>query len=276
MRIERVLAPNPGPFTGPGTNTYVVEVGGLVVVIDPGPVEAGHREAILATVADRPAAGVVVTHTHPDHAPLANPLATELDCPAFGYAPGPDFDPDVRLVDGASVPLGDQALRAVHTPGHADDHLCLQLGDVLFTGDHIMGGSSVMVDDLTAYLGSLRRLQGMNLRRLYPGHGPEIDRPQEVISWYLAHRRQREEEIVAAVAAGARTLGQVVEVVYADVDRSLWPLAARSVRAHLRKLDAEGRVRFGGGEEWETPVIPVPDAARGPAGDSGPRANRGP
>ena len=218
----------------------------------------------------------MVTHTHPDHAPLANPLAGELGCPAYGYGPGPDFDPDVRLVDGASIPLGEEELTAVHTPGHAKDHVCLRLGEVLFTGDHIMGGSSVMVDDLAAYLQSLRRLQEMPLRRLYPGHGPEIDRPQEIISWYLAHRRQREDEVLAAVAAGARTLGEVVEAVYAEVDRSLWPLAARSVRAHLRKLAGEGRVRFGGGDDWTAPVAPGPDAARGPAGDSGPRANRGP
>ncbi len=276
MKVERILAPNPGPFTGPGTNTYLLDVGGLVVVIDPGPVDASHRRAILEEVADRPVAAVVVTHTHPDHAPLANPLAAELSCPAYGYGPGPDFHPDVVLVDGAAIPLGDEELTAVHTPGHADDHVCLRLGGVLFTGDHIMGGSSVMVEDLGAYLQSLRRLQQMKLHRLYPGHGPEIDRPQEVISWYLAHRRQREEEVVAAIDAGARTLGEVVEVVYADVDRSLWPLAARSVRAHLRKLADEGRVVFGGGEDWDTPVSPAPDAGRGTVGDSGPRANRGP
>ncbi len=274
MRVERILAPNPGPFTGPGTNTYLLDVGGEVVVIDPGPVESTHRRAIVEAVGDRRTAAVVVTHTHPDHAPLANPLARELGCPTFGYGPGPDFDPDELLTDGAVVAVGDAELVAVHTPGHSEDHLCLRLGKILFTGDHIMGGSSVMVDDVGAYLRSLQRLQEMELSRLYPGHGPEIDRPREVISWYLAHRRQREEEILAAVTSGARTVGQVVEVVYADVDRSLWPLAARSVRAHLRKLAADGEIRYGGEEGWEAPV--APNEARGPAGDSGPRANRGP
>lgn len=259
MRVERILAPNPGPFTGPGTNTYLLEVDGEVAVIDPGPVDASHRRAIVDALGDRRAAAVVVTHTHPDHAPLANPLARELGCPAFGYAPGPEFDPDVVLADGSTVRVGAGELEAVHTPGHSDDHLCLRLGDVLFTGDHIMGGSSVMVDDVAAYLRSLERLRAMELRRLYPGHGPEIDRPREVISWYLAHRRQREQEILAAVEAGARTVGQVVEVVYADVDRALWPLAARSVCAHLRKLAADGRVRFGGGGDgdWDAAVSPM-------------------
>ncbi|MDP3984662.1 MAG: MBL fold metallo-hydrolase, partial [Acidimicrobiia bacterium] len=120
--------------------------------------------------------------------------------------------------------------------------LCFLVGRVLFTGDHIIGGSSVMIEDASAYMGSLQRLRGMDLDRLLPGHGPEMERPAEVVDWYLAHRRQREEEILAAVMAGASTVEEVVEVVYAAVDRSLYPLAARSVVAHLTKLADEGRV----------------------------------
>jgi glyoxylase-like metal-dependent hydrolase (beta-lactamase superfamily II) len=253
MRVERILAPNPGPFTGPGTNTYLVGDGHGLAIIDPGPIEESHERAIVEAVGGRTVTAVVVTHTHVDHAPLANPLARTLGVPAMGFDAGPEFEPDVRLRDGTVAPAGSLELVAVHTPGHADDHLCLRLGDVLFTGDHIMGGSSVMVQDVAPYLASLERLQKYTLTRLYPGHGPEMDNPREVISWYLAHRREREREILAAVRAGAGTIGAVVEVVYADVDQQLHPIAALSVAAHLRKLRDEGQVRLAG-DDWTSTV----------------------
>lgn len=255
MKVQRILAPNPGPYTGAGTNTYIVDGGSAVAILDPGPVIPEHEAAILSAVERRTVGAVVVTHTHPDHAPLANPLGRALGVPVYGHAPGPEFDPDVRLVDGSVVTVGDTDLTVVHTPGHSDDHLCFRSGDRLFTGDHIMGGSSVMIEDLAAYLASLERLQRMKLERLYPGHGPEMDRPAEVISWYLEHRREREREVIAALEAGMATLGELVESIYRDVDTSLHPLAARSVAAHLRKLSAEGRVRFTAGEpSWNEPV----------------------
>lgn len=244
MRIERVLAPNPGPFTGDGTNTWVVGDEVEAVVIDPGPVDASHATAIESMIGTRRVAAVIVTHTHSDHAPLANPLARNVSSPALGHAPGPDFDPDDRLVEGSTVGFAGSVLTVLHTPGHADDHLCFRLGNVLFTGDHIMGGSSVMVDDLGRYMASLRRLQGETLDRLYPGHGPEIDEPAAVIDWYIAHRLQREEEIMAAVQGGSITVGDVVETVYREVDPNLHPLAERSVRAHLRKLAEEATIGF--------------------------------
>lgn len=247
MRIDRVLAPNPGPFTGPGTNTWVVGDDTEAVVIDPGPRDQSHDDAIRRTIGDRRLTSVVVTHTHLDHAPLANPLARDLGVPALGHARGPEFDPDERLVDGSVVSVAGESLVVLHTPGHADDHLCFRLGRVLFTGDHIMGGSSVMVEDLTAYLRSLERLKDETLDRLYPGHGPEISEPGPVIDWYIAHRLQREQEILAAIEGGASSIDDVVEVVYAEVDSSLHPLAARSVVAHVRKLAAEGTVQFDAG-----------------------------
>lgn len=243
MRIDRVLANNPGPFTGPGTNTYVVG-DEVAVIVDPGPIDGDHRRAIETVIGDRRPAAVVVTHTHPDHAPLANPLARDLGVPALGNRPGPGFVPDRILTDGSAIEVPEVDLVAVHTPGHSEDHLCLRLGSLLFTGDHIMGGSSVMVEDVAAYLGSLERLTAFDLTRLYPGHGPEIDSPRQVISWYIAHRLQREGEILAAVRAGATSVGEVVEVVYREVDPSLHPLAARSVQAHLRKLAADGVIRI--------------------------------
>ena len=242
LQIDRVLARNAGPFTGTGTNTWLLESGGDMVVIDPGPLAASHLDAIVAAIGHRSVSSVLVTHGHSDHAPLANPLARDLGVPTYGYAAGPDFDPDLRLSEGSIVSVGEEALQVIYTPGHSDDHLCFLAGRILFTGDHIMGGSSVMVEDMSSYLRSLQRLQVLELDRLYPGHGPEIDEPQYVISWYIAHRLQREQEIVAAIEAGAIGVDAIVEHVYRDVDRSLHPLAAMSVAAHVRKLKEEGRL----------------------------------
>lgn len=246
MRIEKVLAPNPGPFTGPGTNTWLLESNGSVVVIDPGPVDHSHADAILARVGSRQPEAVLVTHTHEDHAPLANPLAEDLDVPAYGYAAGPAFDPDIRLSDGSSLQVGDASLEVVHTPGHSDDHLCFLTGRILFTGDHIMGGSSVMVERMGPYLDSLARLRQLDLEALHPGHGDVMDEPGAVIDWYIAHRLERERQVLAAIDAGATTVGEIVEAVYEDVDRALHPLAARSVSAHVEKLAAEGVVEVRG------------------------------
>lgn len=257
MRIQRVLANNPGLITGPGTNTWLVDEGGEYVVIDPGPVDDLHRDRIMEQAPGLVPVGVLVTHTHIDHAPLANPLARELGVPAYGYAPGPDFDPDLRIGQGSVVDIGQERLEVIHTPGHADDHLCFRLADVLFTGDHIMGGSSVMVEDMGSYLASLEKLRGIGLSRLNPGHGEEMDHPDQVIDWYLAHRRQRHEEILEAIRGGAGSIDEIVEVVYRDVDRSLHPLAARSVDAHLVLLFEEGRIASSEHELVALPTNPT-------------------
>lgn len=254
MKIERILANNPGPFTGAGTNTWLLDDGGgNVVVIDPGPIDADHAAAITGRLDGRESVGVLVTHTHSDHAPLANPLARELGVAAVGYGAGDGFEPDIRLVDGDRFGVGGLELEVVHTPGHADDHLCFQVGKVVFTGDHIVGGSSVMVEDMGRYLGSLRRLQGLGLERLLPGHGEEMDDPETTIDWYLAHRLQRHEEVCAAVRDGAATTDEVVSAVYSEVEPSLHPLAARSVEAHLILLAEEGRIAFEGGRAVAVP-----------------------
>ncbi len=245
MRIERILANNPGPFTGPGTNTWLLDDGsGSVVVIDPGPVDSDHAEAIERAVGSRHVEHVLVTHTHLDHAPMANPLARNFSVPALGHRPGPHFAPDATLGEGDEVGVGSLRLEVIHTPGHADDHLCFRVGDVLFSGDHIIGGSSAMVETMGPYLDSLEKLKGTGLRRLHPGHGDEMGDPDRVIDWYLAHRRQRHEEIYEAIYNGAETVDQVVDSVYAEVDRALHPLATQSVRAHLVLLTEEGRIAF--------------------------------
>lgn len=247
MKIERILANNPGPFTGPGTNTWIVDDGtGNTVVLDPGPRDSAHESAIVEKLGDRIVAGVLVTHTHIDHAPLANPLAANLGVSALGHSPGPDFLPDQQLDDESVFEFGSRRLEVVHTPGHSDDHLCFRLGNVLFTGDHIMGGSSVMVEAMGPYLRSLKRLKGTGLTRLLPGHGDEMDDPDEVIDWYLAHRMQRHEQIFASIQSGSTSVAEVVEDVYSDVDTSLYPLAARSVNAHLVLLCDQGRIALEG------------------------------
>jgi len=256
MKIDRILANNPGVFTGPGTNTWVLDDGhGEVVIIDPGPVDTRHAKAVMTAVGTRKVVSVLVTHTHLDHAPLANPLARDLDVPAVGYAPGPLFEPDERLLDGATLPVGQLNLKVVHTPGHADDHLCFRARDVLFTGDHILGGSSVMVESMGPYLKSLEKLKNTGLERLHPGHGPDMEEPDAVIDWYLAHRRQRHEQVLEAVVGGYSTAPEIVQAVYTDVDPSLYPLAEQSVLAHLILLNEEGRIALEGNNAVAPPNV---------------------
>lgn len=258
MNIEKILAPNPSVFTGPGTNTYLLDSGGEIAIIDPGPIEPSHRQAIEAAIGNRPVRFVMVTHTHIDHAPLANPLAGHYAAPAVGFGPGPEFSPDERIGEGDVLVVGEADLRVLFTPGHSDDHVCFLADKILFTGDHIMGGSTVMIDNLTHYLASLEKLKPLAISKMLPGHGPEIDNPDEIIDHYISHRLEREQEVVAALRAGAGTVGAVVQDVYKEVDESLHPLAAFSVAAHLRKLVDDGDVVFKDQEQlWDALVTLV-------------------
>ena len=213
MKVERVLAPNPGPFTGPGTNTYVISSAGRVAVLDPGPVIAEHIAAIEEALGTLEPQAVLVTHTHPDHAPAANTLGEELGVEVLGFAPGPEFTPSRTLANGDRIAVGEVSLVAVHTPGHTPDHLCYRIADVVFTGDHIMGGSTVLIEDATAYMDSLKRVAALHPVHLYPGHGPELFDASAAITAYIEHRLEREREIVAAVGAGAGTIADIVAVV---------------------------------------------------------------
>jgi glyoxylase-like metal-dependent hydrolase (beta-lactamase superfamily II) len=245
-----VLAPNPSPMTLEGTNTYLLGAPGSggFVVVDPGPDLAEHRAAVEAAVAERDAevAAVVLTHHHIDHAEAAG-WAAGWGVALHAFTP--------RLVRAEAAPLGDGAvldvagirLEAVHTPGHASDHLCLRIAasGAILTGDHVLGRGSTVVawpdGDMAAYMGSLERLAALPAVRFLPGHGPVVDDPPAKVAEYLAHRRAREEQVVAALRDGDRTAAEVVRRVYADVDPSLHPAAERSVRAHLDKLVGEGR-----------------------------------
>lgn len=242
--IERVLAPNPGLYTGPGTNTYLLRSEGEVLILDPGPVIASHMVAVVDALGDDTPVGVVVTHTHPDHAPMANPLGTRLDVPVYGYDVGPEFRPDVRVPDGGRVAFGSAELTAVHTPGHTPDHLCFLLEGVLFTGDHIMEGSTVVIEDAADYLESLYRVRELGASRIEPGHGHAMSDAGAAIDDYIDHRLEREQQLLAAVASGAGTVGDIVDVVYADVPSGLRPAATHQVRVQLIKLSRDGAVTF--------------------------------
>lgn len=243
--VRRILAPNPSLMTGPGTNTYLVGTGD-VAVIDPGPDDAGHLDAIAAAGAGR-IRHVLVTHTHPDHAPGAAGLAERTEAVVLGYGERDGFVPDEALAEGDSVAGDGFRLRALHTPGHASNHLCFLLEgeDLLFSGDHVMGGSTVVIappdGDMGDYLASLERLRDLEppIAAIAPGHGPLMEDPRAVLEGYLAHRRAREASIAAALARrGEATIDDLVADVYTDVPVELHPVARYSVWAHLRHLPA--------------------------------------
>lgn len=242
--IERILAPNPSLYTGPGTNSYLLRDGGEVLIIDPGPVIDVHEAAILEALAGDVPVGVVATHTHPDHAPLANPLGERLGVPVYGFEQGPAFVPDITVADGGTIRFGSQGIVAVHTPGHTPDHLCFQWGRTLFTGDHIMGGSTVIIEDASDYLQSLYRVRDLDIDRIEPGHGDAIDQAGAAVGQYIEHRLERERQILAAISAGAGTVGDVVDVVYAEIPAGLRDAAVHQVRVQLTKLSKDLLVTF--------------------------------
>lgn len=273
-RVIRVTAPNPGMMTGPGTNTYLV--GDPTInrwtVIDPGPDIEVHVQAIVAA-APGPVERILVTHTHIDHSPAARALAKATGAPVLGRRPDhaggqdADFAPDVTLLGGEVFTLGPgTSLVAMHTPGHASNHLCylLPCERLLFTGDHLMQGSTVVINppdgDMAAYLQSLQQLLALDLAWLAPGHGFLVAQPHTVVRRLIAHRRRREDKVLAALQAiagdngGAATLAELVPRVYEDTPAALHGLARRSLLAHLLKLAGEKRAVCDDGERWRAVV----------------------
>jgi len=244
---RRILAPNPGIFTGPGTNTYLVGID-EIVVIDPGPADDAHLDAIVGCGGDR-IRWIAVTHTHEDHAPGVAGLKERTGAEVLAFSAKDGLRPDRKIGDGYSIEATEFRLTAVHTPGHASNHLCYLLEEerMLFSGDHIMEGSTVVIrppdGDMAAYLDSLARLRTLRLKSIAPGHGRLIDKPAEVVDWYLAHRLEREQQVLAALAdAGSAKISDLVPVVYADIDEAHQKIAVHSMHAHLLKLAADGKV----------------------------------
>ncbi|WP_163512302.1 MBL fold metallo-hydrolase [Fodinicola acaciae] len=217
--VTQILAPNPGPMTLDGTNTYVLDGG---VVIDPGPLDDGHLKAITAL---GPVSLIITTHHHFDHTEAVPRLAELTNAPV--REPG-------AYEDGEEVVPG---LTAIHTPGHTDDSYTFVWRDqAAFTGDTILGRGTTVVDKLGPYLSTLRVLRDLGPLEVLPGHGPTLPDLQAVAGDYLRHREERLQQVRDALAAGDTTAEQVVERVYAEVDRSVWPAATASVRAQLEYL----------------------------------------
>ena len=266
-RVTRITANNGSQMTGPGTNSYLVGSGSTWALIDPGPDDAPHLQALLAQLATLPAplSWILCTHTHKDHSPAAAALHAATGAPRAGrVADHPEwqdmsFQPERVLAHGERITLGpDCTLRVVHTPGHASNHLCFLLEQerLLFTGDHLMQGSTVVINppdgDMAAYLASLRALQGEPLEHLAPGHGFLMGQPQLVVQQTLAHRLLREAKVVAALAAAGHATAQaLLPAVYGDVPERLHAMALRSLQAHLHKLHHDGQATQDGGV-WRT------------------------
>lgn len=268
--VRRVLAANPSPFTYTGTQSYIVGAGKDVAVIDPGPDEADHIQALLDAIGDAKVAAIVCTHTHRDHSPAAAPLAQKTGAPIIGCAPliladdGPRSDapfdqtyrPDRVLADGEGISGDGWTLTAVATPGHTSNHLCLALEEsgALFTGDHVMGWSTSVITppdgDMAAYLESLQKLYDRTDRIYYPAHGPAVEKPRQLVRGMIGHRRQRERQILKLVEGGTARISDMVPLMYKGVDEKLHPAAARSVLAHLIDLENR-RVVSREGDEWK-------------------------
>ena len=248
LPVTLVRAPNPGPLTGPGTNTWIVGREELVVV-DPGPLDASHLDAVVAAAAPLGRISrIVCTHHHPDHREGALALAARTETLVGVFHSTAQAPAELPLRDGDRIEAGAHHLRCVHTPGHAADHLCLLAEDdgACFFGDHLLGGMTTVIDppdgNLGAYLRSLDRLQALRPRIGYPGHGPILADPVAEIATVRAHRLEREAQIVAALGGGPATPAALVPGIYRAYPETLWPAAARTVLAHLEKLAEEGRV----------------------------------
>lgn len=258
--VWRIVAPNPSPLTGPGTNTYVVGARRRIV-IDPGPTDAVHIERIL-DVTDGAVERILCTHSHPDHSPGVVPLRARTGAVVYGM-PAPDdgyqdetYAPDRGLCDDECIDDADTRLRVLHTPGHASNHACLLLeaSGLLFTGDHLMSGSTVVIlppdGSMRQYVESLRELRERPIANLAPGHGSLITGAIVEIDRVLAHRLLRESKVVAALRSrGTATLDEILAEVYGDVPSFMHPVAKYSLLAHAIKLEEDGCATRNG-ESW--------------------------
>lgn len=262
--IRRVVANNPGPFTYLGTGVYIVGHG-EVAVLDPGPVDEAHFDALKAALQGETVTHVLVSHGHSDHSPLAAPMAEWAGCKTYarncgvptakgelGSADDLGFMPDVKVGDGDVISGPGWTLDVIETPGHTCNHLCFGLREenACFSGDHIMGWSTTVVappdGDMADYMASLEKVRLMGFETLWPTHGDAVsgkDFVNEFITEYAAHRMAREAAILEHLRAGETSIPNMVKHMYADVDQRLHPAAAMSVLGHMLKLIKESRVK---------------------------------
>jgi glyoxylase-like metal-dependent hydrolase (beta-lactamase superfamily II) len=256
VKVQRLLCPNAGMMTGPGTNTYLIGDRAMALV-DPGPDLPAHHHAILRVLGSNPLKWIFVTHTHGDHSPGTAALKAATGAEVIGLAP-PDgaqyqdhsFVPDRVYQDGEQIGCDGFSVRLIHTPGHVSNHLCflLEQDAMLFTGDHILQGTTPVIlppdGDMADYMASLEQLQQMPLRALAPGHGDVMTDPPQVIMTLIRHRQRREQKIAAALESLQRSsLDELVLLAYDDVPEHLIPWAKKTLLAHLYKLQREGRAR---------------------------------
>lgn len=279
--VRRVIAENPSKYTYRGTGTYIIGRG-EVAVIDPGPMLDAHRDALMAELVDERVVAILVTHCHSDHSPLAAWLREYSGATVYAYGPhgatddpddDPDpepeekkseaevesretidteFAPDVVTADGAVIAGPGWTFEAVHTPGHTSNHTCFALREesALFTGDHVMGWSTTVVSppdgDMRAYCASMEKVIARTDRTLWPTHGNPVTDPQPFLRALLAHRLEREAQVVEYLRKGPTSIPDMVKVLYADVREELHKAAGRSMLSHLRKLVVDGVVVVGG------------------------------
>ena len=260
--IRRVIANNPGPFTYTGTGVYIIGHGD-VCVIDPGPDLPDHFKALQDALHGETVRHVLVTHSHMDHSPLAHPLARWAGCNVMASGnisiagesevrleAGDDtrFKPDIALSDGSIIKGQDWTIEAIATPGHTSGHMCYALKEenCLFSGDHIMGWSTTVISppdgDMDDYLTSLQKIADRQFATIWPTHGSPITNPEPFIAAYIAHRLDREDQIIAQLSSGQTKIKEFVPIMYAAVDSRLWPAACHSVMAHVTRLIKHGRV----------------------------------
>lgn len=265
-RVVRVLAPNPGVYTLEGTNTWIVG-DRPAIVIDPGPDDPGHLQRVREEAGPPGVAAIFVTHGHPDHAPGSAALSQATGAPV--YSAGPTGERDFGISDGDQFVFGDVRVETVHTPGHTEDHYVFFVGQAraLFTGDMVLGRGTSVIDppegDLVKYLRSLARMRDLGARVIYPGHGPAVFDAHAKLGEYLAHRAEREKQILAVLSEDPATIDDLVSGIYLDYPAEVLPLAARSVLAHLEKLMSEDRVERRRRQNQDRySVIPVTACAR--------------
>ena len=261
--IRRVIANNPGPFTFHGTGTYILGTGN-VAVIDPGPDNPEHIEAILAGLEGETISHILVTHTHTDHSPGCRPLQAQTGAPTYAFGPhgagkleegvqveeggDMDFTPDHRIKHGDIIQGGDWTVECVYTPGHTSNHMCFALQEqkALFTGDHVMGWSTSIISppdgDMAAYMRSLELLLERDDAVYWPTHGPSIVDPKAHVRAFIAHRLEREDQILKCIDEGTHLIREMVPLMYRDTPEFMYPAAARSVLAAMENLLQKNKV----------------------------------